>query len=159
LCAIFNLVETVSRLAAQHIPGKESSLSGEKKSLDENGNAVQGYNGEKKKSRLKKNVIVYQSENVKGHRNADIDILISFIENKECKSKKGKAGNSVKVKAASNTKSRSRDNKDIKREQIPTKLQKSNSLEEISKTKLKDLTTEKSTTSSGSSSVSSQHGK
>ncbi|XP_011498438.1 PREDICTED: uncharacterized protein DDB_G0284459 [Ceratosolen solmsi marchali] len=155
-------ISMVSRLTAQHIPGKESSLSGEKKSLDENGNAVQVYNGEKKKPRRKNaqepNVIVYQSENVKGHRNEDIDILISFIENKECKSKKGKASNSIKVKAASNTKSRSRDNKDIKREQIPAKLQKSNSLEEISKTKLKDLTTEKSTTSSGSSSVSSQHG-
>lgn len=163
LYAVFNLVDTVSRLTAQHIAGKESSLSGEKKSLDENGNAVQGYNGERKKSRRKNaqepNVIVYQAENVKGHRDDDIDSLLSFIENKECKSKKGKTTNTVKVKTASNTKSRSRDNKDIKREEIPTKLQKSNSLEEISKTKLEDLTTEKSATSSGSSSVSSQHGK
>lgn len=99
---------------------------------------------------------MYQAEKVKGHRDdEDIDSLLSFIENKDFKSKKGKTSSSVKVKTASNTKSRSRDNKDIKRE--PTKLQKSNSLEEISKTKLEDLTTEKST-SSGSSSVSSQHG-
>ncbi|XP_031783609.1 uncharacterized protein LOC100678715 isoform X2 [Nasonia vitripennis] len=155
-------ISMVSRLTAQHIAGKESSLSGEKKSLDENGNSVQNYNGERKKSRRKNaqepNVIVYQAENVKGHRDDDIDSLLSFIENKECKSKKGKTSNTVKVKTASNTKSRSRDNKDIKREQIPTKLQKSNSLEEISKTKLEDLTTEQSATSSGSSSVSSQHG-
>ena len=164
LYKVFNLVEIVSRLTAQHIAGKESPLSGEKKSLDENGNSVQGYNGERKKPRRKNaqepNVIVYQAENVKGHRDdEDIDSLLSFIENKECKSKKGKTSNSVKVKAAPNPKSRSRDNKDIKREEIPTKLQKSNSLEEISKTKLEDLTTEKGTTSSESSSASSQHGK
>ncbi|XP_058788740.1 uncharacterized protein LOC131662813 isoform X2 [Phymastichus coffea] len=156
-------ISMVSRLTAHHIAGKESSASGEKKSLDENGNAVQGYNGERKKPRRKNvqepNVIVYQAENVEGHRDdEDIDSLLSFIENKECKSKKGKTSNSVKVKSAAYTKSRSRDNKDIKREQISTKLQKSNSLEEISKTKLEDLTTEKSTTSSGSNSVSSQHG-
>ena len=151
-------------IVSRHIAGKDPSLSGEKKSFDENGNAVQGYNGERKKSRRKNaqepNVIVYQAENVKGHRDdPDIESLLSFIENKECKTKKGKTSNSVKVKTTANAKSRTRDNKDIKREQIPTKLQKSNSLEEISKTKLEDLTTEKSTTSSGSSSVSSQHGK
>ena len=103
---------------------------------------------------------MYQAENVKGHRDdEDIDVLISFIENKECKGKKGKTGNnSVKVKATANTKSRSRDNKDIKRESITNKLQKSNSLEEISKTKLEDLTSDKSTSSSGSNSISSQHG-
>ncbi|KAJ8676422.1 hypothetical protein QAD02_012209 [Eretmocerus hayati] len=155
-------ISMVSRLTAQHIVGKESSLSGEKKSLDENGNAVQGFNGERKKNRRKiaqePNVIVYKAENVKGHRDDDdIDSLINFIENKECKSKKGKATNNVKVKT-SNPKSRSRDNKDIKREQISSKILKSNSLEEISKTKLEDLTSEKNRVSSSSSSVSSQHG-
>lgn len=155
----------VSRLTAQHIVGKESSLTGEKKSLDENGNSVQGYNGDRKKLRRKNtqeppNVKTYMARDVKGHRDdEDIDSLLSFIENKETKGKKGKTSNTVKVKATTGTKSRSRDNKDIKREQIPNKLQKSNSLEEISKTKLEDLTTEISVTSSGSSSVSSQHGK
>ncbi|XP_061935273.1 probable serine/threonine-protein kinase DDB_G0282963 isoform X4 [Apis cerana] len=135
--------------------------SGEKKSLDENGNPVQ-YNGERKKPRRKHtqepNVIVYSAENVEGHRNIDdIEILINFIENKESKSKKGKPGNPVRVKTSSGAKPRSRE-KDTKREQLPAKLQKSNSLEEISKTKLEDLTTEKSVSSSGASSISSQHG-
>lgn len=136
--------------------------SGEKKSLDENGNPVQSYNGERKKPRRKHtqepNVIVYSAENVEGHRNDDIDSLINFIENKESKSKKGKPGNPVRVKTNSGAKTRSRE-KDTKREQLPAKLQKSNSLEEISKTKLEDLTTEKSVSSSGASSISSQHGK
>ncbi|XP_043515329.1 uncharacterized protein DDB_G0287625-like isoform X1 [Frieseomelitta varia] len=136
--------------------------SGEKKSLDENGNPVQSYNGERKKPRRKHtqepNVIVYSAENVEGHRNDnDIDSLINFIENKESKSKKGKPGNPVRVKTNSGAKPRSRE-KDTKREQLPAKLQKSNSLEEISKTKLEDLTTEKSVSSSGASSISSQHG-
>ncbi|XP_043584967.1 dentin sialophosphoprotein isoform X2 [Bombus pyrosoma] len=135
--------------------------SGEKKSLDENGNPVQNYNGERKKPRRKHtqepNVIVYSAENVEGHRNEDIDSLINFIENKESKSKKGKPSNPVRVKTSSGAKPRSRE-KDTKREQLPAKLQKSNSLEEISKTKLEDLTTEKSVSSSGASSISSQHG-
>lgn len=148
--------EAVSRLTAQHIP------SAEKKSLDENGNAVQGHNGERKKVRRKHtqepNVIVYKAENVEGHRNIeDIDTIVEFIENKESKGKKGKASNAVRVKAASGTKPRTRE-KDAKREQLPAKLQKSNSLEEISKTKLEDLTAEKSPCSSGASSISSQHG-
>ncbi|CAK9825577.1 hypothetical protein ANTRET_LOCUS3554 [Anthophora retusa] len=135
--------------------------SGEKKSLDENGNPVQNYNGErkkiKKKSNQELNVITYNAENVEGHRNEDIDSLINFIENKESKSKKGKPSNSVRVKASSGSKPRSRE-KDTKREQLSAKLQKSNSLEEISKTKLEDLTTEKSVSSSGASSISSQQG-
>jgi len=139
---------------------KDPSISGEKKSLDENGNALQTYNGERKKPRRKHtqehNVKVYNAENVEGHRNEDIDSLINFIENKESKSKKGKTGNPVRVKTSSG-KPRTRE-KDTKREQLPPKLQKSNSLEEISKTKLEDLTTEKSISSSGASSVSSQHG-
>ncbi|XP_034183705.2 twenty-four isoform X1 [Osmia lignaria lignaria] len=137
-----------------------TTASGEKKSLDENGNAVQNYNGERKKSRRKQsqepNVIIYNAEQVEGHRNEDIDSLINFIENKESKSKKGKPGNPVRVKTSSGAKPRSRE-KDTKREQLPAKLQKSNSLEEISKTKLEDLTTEKSVSSSGASSISSQH--
>ncbi|XP_012266846.2 uncharacterized protein LOC105692311 isoform X1 [Athalia rosae] len=155
-------METVSRLATHHIPVKESSSSGEKKSLDENGNAVQGYGNERKKLRRKHaqepNVIVYNAENVKGHRNEkDIEILINFIESKESKGKKGKTGNTVRVKTSSAVKPRARE-KDTKREQLPTKLHKSNSLEEISKTKLEDLTAEKSMNSSGASSISSQHG-
>ncbi|XP_054004060.1 putative uncharacterized protein DDB_G0277255 isoform X1 [Hylaeus anthracinus] len=139
-----------------------TTASGEKKSLDENGNAVQNYNGERKKPRRKHtqepNVIVYKSETIEGHRNEDnIENLINFIENKESKSKKGKPGNPVRVKTSSGTKPRSRE-KDTKKEQLPAKLQKSNSLEEISKTKLEDLTTEKSVSSSGASSLSSQHG-
>ncbi|XP_015432642.1 PREDICTED: dentin sialophosphoprotein-like isoform X2 [Dufourea novaeangliae] len=136
-----------------------TTASGEKKSLDENGNAVQNYNVERKKFKRKQdlNVIVYRAENVEGHRNEDIDSLINFIENKESKSKKGKPGNPVRVKTSSGAKPRSRE-KDSKREQLPAKLQKSNSLEEISKTKLEDLTTEKSVSSSGASSLSSQHG-
>ncbi|XP_033216058.1 uncharacterized protein LOC117172348 isoform X3 [Belonocnema kinseyi] len=155
-------METVSRFTAQHITVKDSSISVEKKSLDENGNAVQGYNnGERKKVRRKHtqepNVIVYKAGEVEGHRNTeDIDSLLNFIENKESKGKKGKTGNSVRVKANSGAKPRNRE-KDSKREQIPAKLHKSNSLEEISKTKLEDLTIEKSTSSSGASSVSSQH--
>ncbi|KAL0119842.1 hypothetical protein PUN28_007934 [Cardiocondyla obscurior] len=145
----------------QHIM-KDPSVSGEKKSLDENGNAVQNYNGERKKPRRKHtqehNVKVYNAENVEGHRNeADIESLINFIENKESKSKKGKTSNPVRVKTSSGTKPRTRE-KDTKREQLPSKLKKSNSLEEISKTKLEDLTTEKSANSSGASSVSSQQG-
>lgn len=137
-------------------------MSGEKKSLDENGNAVQGYNGERKNKSRKKmqepNVIVYQAENVKGHRHeSNIDFLINFIENKDSKGKKGKPANAVRVKNNNGTKPRSRE-KDSKREELPAKLQKSNSLEEISKTKLEDLTTEKGSVSSGASSVSSQHG-
>nr|XP_031838861.1 putative uncharacterized protein DDB_G0277255 [Nomia melanderi] len=119
-------------------------------------------NGERKKPRRNHtrelNVIVYNAENVEGHRNdEDIDTLINFIENKESKSKKGKPGNPVRVKTSSGAKPRSRE-KDTKREQLPAKLQKSNSLEEISKTKLEDLTTEKSVSSSGASSLSSQQG-
>lgn len=137
-------------------------MSGEKKSLDENGNAVQNYNGERKKLRRKHtqepNVIIYQAEAVEGLCYEDIDSLINFIENKESKSKKGKPGNPVRVKSNSGAKPRSRE-KDTKREQLPAKLQKSNSLEEISKTKLEDLTTENSTSSSGASSLSNQHGK
>ncbi|XP_024880999.1 uncharacterized protein LOC112460521 isoform X3 [Temnothorax curvispinosus] len=152
------------RYTTQHITMKDPSVSGEKKSLDENGNAVQTYNGERKKPRRKHtqehNVKVYNAENVEGHRKdivEDIDSLINFIENKESKSKKGKTGNPVRVKISSGTKPRTRE-KDTKREQLPSKLKKSNSLEEISKTKLEDLTTEKSVSSSGASSVSSQHG-
>ncbi|XP_011261187.2 actin cytoskeleton-regulatory complex protein PAN1 isoform X2 [Camponotus floridanus] len=135
---------------------------GEKKSLDENGNAVQSYNDRfakklRRKHTQEHNVKVYNAENVEGHRNEDIDSLINFIENKESKSKKGKTSNPVRVKTSSGTKPRTRE-KDTKREQLPSKLQKSNSLEEISKTKLEDLTTEKSVSSSGASSVSSQHG-
>ncbi|XP_011346881.2 uncharacterized protein LOC105284797 isoform X2 [Ooceraea biroi] len=150
-----------TRYATQHITMKDPSASGEKKSLDENGNAVQTYNGERKKPRRKHtqehNVKVYNAENVEGHRNEDIDSLINFIENKDSKSKKGKTGNPVRMKTSTGTKPRTRE-KDAKREQLPAKLQKSNSLEEISKTKLEDLTTEKSVSSSGASSVSSQHG-
>lgn len=154
------LITEGPRYTAQHI--KDSSASGEKKSLDENGNAVQVYNGERKKPRRKHtqehNVKVYKAENVKGHRDIDdIESLVNFIENKESKNKKGKTGNTVRVKSSSGTKSRTRE-KDTKREELPSKLQKSNSLEEISKTKLEDLTTEKSVSSSGASSVSSQHG-
>ncbi|XP_036145997.1 actin cytoskeleton-regulatory complex protein PAN1 isoform X2 [Monomorium pharaonis] len=156
-----NLAMEGSRYTTQHIAMKEPSVSGEKKSLDENGNAVQTYNGERKKPRRKHtqehNVKVYNAENVEGHRNEDIDSLINFIENKESKSKKGKTSNPVRVKTSSGTKPRTRE-KDTKREQLPSKLKKSNSLEEISKTKLEDLTTEKSVSSSGASSVSSQHG-
>ncbi|GAB1861536.1 hypothetical protein CAJAP_02615 [Camponotus japonicus] len=135
---------------------------GEKKSLDENGNAVQSYNDRfakklRRKHTQEHNVKVYNAENVEGHRNEDIDSLINFIENKESKSKKGKTSNPVRVKTSSGTKPRTRE-KDTKREQLSSKLQKSNSLEEISKTKLEDLTTEKSVSSSGASSVSSQHG-
>ncbi|XP_046739333.1 uncharacterized protein LOC124407335 isoform X3 [Diprion similis] len=155
-------METVSRLATHHIPVKESSGSGEKKSLDENGNAVQGYGNERKKSRRKHaqepNIYkVYKAETIEGHRNMDIDSLINFIESKESKGKKGKMTNTVRVKASSGAKPRPRE-KDAKREQLPAKLQKSNSLEEISKTKLEDLTAEKSISSSGASSISSQHG-
>ncbi|XP_046418405.1 uncharacterized protein LOC124178797 isoform X1 [Neodiprion fabricii] len=154
-------METVSRLATHHIPVKESSGSGEKKAFDENGNAVQGYANERKKSRRKHaqepNVIVYKAETIEGHRNMDIDSLINFIESKESKGKKGKTTNTVRVKASSGPKPRPRE-KDAKREQLPAKLQKSNSLEEISKTKLEDLTAEKSISSSGASSISSQHG-
>jgi len=152
------------RYTTQHITMKDPSVSGEKKSLDENGNAVQTYNGERKKPRRKHtqehNVKVYNAENVEGHRKdivEDIDSLINFIENKESKSKKGKTSNPVRVKTSSGTKPRTRE-KDTKREQLPSKLKKSNSLEEISKTKLEDLTTEKSVSSSGASSVSSQQG-
>ncbi|XP_015119684.1 uncharacterized protein LOC107042938 [Diachasma alloeum] len=154
----------VSRAPMQNIGiiNKDGTLI-DKKSLDENGNAVQGHNGERKKTRRKHtqepNVIVYKAENVEGHQgNEDIDSLINFIENKESKGKKGKTsgGSTVKVKTSTGAKPRSRE-KDSKREQLPSKLQKSNSLEEISKTKLEDLTAEKSS-SSGSSSVSSQHG-
>ncbi|XP_032691335.1 uncharacterized protein DDB_G0284459-like isoform X7 [Odontomachus brunneus] len=150
------------RYATQHITMKDPSASGEKKSLDENGNSLQTYNGERKKPRRKHtqehNVKVYNSENVEGHRyDNDIETLVNFIENNNSKSKKGKTGNPVRVKASSGTKPRTRE-KDTKREQLPSKLQKSNSLEEISKTKLEDLTTEKSVSSSGASSISSQHG-
>ncbi|XP_076682310.1 twenty-four isoform X3 [Andrena cerasifolii] len=138
-----------------------TTASGEKKSLDENGNAVQNYNGERKKNGKKNiqehNVIVYSAEAVEGHRNEDIESLINFIENKESKSKKGKPGNPVRVKTNSGAKPRSRE-KDAKREQLPAKLQKSNSLEEISKTKLEDLTTENNISSSVASNLSSQHG-
>ncbi|KAL6428206.1 hypothetical protein ACFW04_008501 [Cataglyphis niger] len=157
-----NLTLEGPRYTAQHITMKDPSVSGEKKSLDENGNAVQSYNDRfakklRRKHTQEHNVKVYNAENVEGHRNEDIDSLINFIENKESKSKKGKTSNPVRVKASSGTKPRTRE-KDTKREQLPSKLQKSNSLEEISKTKLEDLTTEKSVSSSGASSVSSQHG-
>ncbi|XP_011296830.1 uncharacterized protein tyf isoform X2 [Fopius arisanus] len=152
----------VSRAPMQNIGilNKDGTLI-DKKSLDENGNAVQGHNGERKKTRRKHtqepNVIVYKAENVEGHQgNEDIDSLINFIENKEAKGKKSKtSGSAVKVKTSTAAKPRGRE-KDSKREQLPSKLQKANSLEEISKTKLEDLTAEKSC-SSGSS-VSSQHG-
>lgn len=123
---------------------------------------MQNYNGERKKNGKKNiqehNVIVYSAEAVEGHRNEDIESLINFIENKESKSKKGKPGNPVRVKTNSGAKPRSRE-KDAKREQLPAKLQKSNSLEEISKTKLEDLTTENNISSSVASNLSSQHGK
>lgn len=153
----------VSRAPQSIGMGNKDPLTIDKKSLDENGNAVQGHNGERKKIRRKHtqepNVIVYKAENVEGHQgNEDIDSLINFIENKEAKGKKGKTsgGSTVKVKTSTGTKPRGRE-KDPKREQLSAKLQKANSLEEISKTKLEDLTAEKSS-SSGSSSVSSQRG-
>ncbi|XP_025159653.1 uncharacterized protein LOC105183388 isoform X2 [Harpegnathos saltator] len=157
-----NITMEGPRYATQHITMKDPSASGEKKSLDENGNSLQTYNGERKKPRRKHtqehNVKVYNSENVEGHRyDNDIETLVNFIENNNSKSKKGKTGNPVRVKTSSGTKPRTRE-KDTKREQLPSKLQKSNSLEEISKTKLEDLTTEKSVSSSGASSISSQHG-
>lgn len=148
------------RCTTQYAIMKDATSSGEKKSLDENGNAVQGYNGERKKRGKKHtqepNVIVYKAESVEGHRNEDIDSLLNFIESKESKGKKNKASNPVRVKSSTGSKPRTRE-KDSKREQLPAKLQKSNSLEEISKTKLEDLTTEKSVSSSGTSSISSQH--
>ncbi|XP_029163148.1 protein split ends isoform X2 [Nylanderia fulva] len=157
-----NITMEGPRYSSQHLSLKDPSVSGEKKSLDENGNAVQSYNDRfakklRRKHTQEHNVKVYNAENVEGHRNEDIDSLINFIENKESKSKKGKTSNPVRVKTSSGTKPRTRE-KDTKREQLPSKLQKSNSLEEISKTKLEDLTTEKSISSSGASSVSSQHG-
>ncbi|XP_014484156.1 PREDICTED: uncharacterized protein LOC106749322 isoform X2 [Dinoponera quadriceps] len=157
-----NITMEGPRYATQHITMKDPSVSGEKKSLDENGNSLQTYNGERKKPRRKHtqehNVKVYNSENVEGHRHDNnIEDLLNFIENGTSKNKKGKTGNPVRVKTSSGTKPRTRE-KDSKREQLPSKLQKSNSLEEISKTKLEDLTTEKSVSSSGASSISSQHG-
>ncbi|XP_035719544.1 uncharacterized protein DDB_G0287625-like isoform X3 [Vespa mandarinia] len=155
-----NAIE-LPRCTTQYAIMKDSTISGEKKSLDENGNAVQSYNAERKKRGKKHtqepNVIVYNAESVVGHRNEDdIDSLLNFIESKESKGKKNKTGNPVRVKSSSGTKPRTRE-KDSKREQLTAKLQKSNSLEEISKTKLEDLTTEKSISSSGTSSISSQH--
>ncbi|KAI4487746.1 hypothetical protein M0802_011851 [Mischocyttarus mexicanus] len=150
-----------SRCTAQYAMMKDAATSsGEKKSLDENGNAVQNYNAERKKRGKKHtqepNVIVYTAESVVGHRNEDdIDSLLNFIESKKSKGKKNKTGNPVRVKSSS-TKPRTRE-KDSKREQLSAKLQKSNSLEEISKTKLEDLTAEQSNCSSGNSSISSQH--
>ncbi|XP_057323619.1 uncharacterized protein LOC130666529 isoform X1 [Microplitis mediator] len=158
-----NIAMAVSRLTSQTNTAKDFSVSIDKKSLDENGNAVQSHNPERKKSRRKHtqepNVIVYKAENVEGHRNEDIDSLINFIENKDAKNKKGRTtnGNTMKVKTTTGPKSRSRD-KDSKRDQLSSKLQKSNSLEEISKTKLEDLTAEKSLSSSEASSFSCQHG-
>ncbi|XP_043670748.1 uncharacterized protein LOC122630372 isoform X1 [Vespula pensylvanica] len=155
-----NAIE-LPRCTTQYAIMKDATSSGEKKSLDENGNAVQSYNAERKKRGKKHtqepNVIVYNAESVVGHRNEDdIDSLLNFIESKESKGKKNKTGNPVRVKSSSGTKPRTRE-KDSKREQLSAKLQKSNSLEEISKTKLEDLTTEKSISSSGTSSISSQH--
>ncbi|XP_076227628.1 twenty-four isoform X2 [Nomia melanderi] len=162
LCSVMSASLQTQNITMGSRYAAHTTASGEKKSLDENGNAVQNYNGERKKPRRNHtrelNVIVYNAENVEGHRNdEDIDTLINFIENKESKSKKGKPGNPVRVKTSSGAKPRSRE-KDTKREQLPAKLQKSNSLEEISKTKLEDLTTEKSVSSSGASSLSSQQG-
>ncbi|KAI4479883.1 hypothetical protein M0804_010622 [Polistes exclamans] len=149
------------RCTTQYAIMKDATSSAEKKSLDENGNAVQNYNAERKKRGKKHtqepNVIVYTAESVVGHRNEDdIDSLLNFIESKESKGKKNKTGNPVRVKSSSGTKPRTRE-KDSKREQLSPKLQKSNSLEEISKTKLEDLTAEQSNCSSGDSSISSQH--
>lgn len=139
----------------------------EKKSFDENGNALHGYNTERKKARRKHtqepNVIVYQSEHVQGHRNDDIESLVNFIENtSKTKRPAGKSGagnsNTMRVKSTSgNSKSRSRDKESTKREQMANNLQRCNSLEEVSKTKLEDLTVEKSTVSNQARNVY-QHG-
>lgn len=96
-------------------------MSEEKKSLDKNGNAAQSHNDHfvkkfRRKHPQEHNVKVYSAENVEGHRNEDIDSLIKFIENKVSKSKKGKPSNSVKMKANIE--------KDTKRKQLPSKLQK-----------------------------------
>ncbi|XP_066585679.1 serine-rich adhesin for platelets-like isoform X2 [Prorops nasuta] len=157
-----NIAMEGPRYSTQQIAMKDTGLAGgEKKSLDENGNAVQGFNSERKKATKKKketNVIVYKAQDVKGHHyEQDIENQINFIENKDSKVRKGKSNNPVRVKTNSGAKPRAK-GKDSKREQLPTKLQKSNSLEEISKTKLEDLVAEKSLSSSGASSVSSQQG-
>ncbi|XP_014219841.1 uncharacterized protein DDB_G0284459 isoform X2 [Copidosoma floridanum] len=168
---------------ANVIKGKESSSE---KAVDVNGNSVQSSNsasernGERKKPRRKNtqeaNCITYPAQKVPGHRDDNIDSLVNFIENKDVKGKKGKtssggggggggssSSSSIKVKATqANAKSSrsSRDSKDTggkKREQVSGKLQKSNSLEEISKTKLEDLTAESGAASSCSNSVSSNN--
>ncbi|XP_044598662.1 GATA zinc finger domain-containing protein 7-like isoform X2 [Cotesia glomerata] len=156
-------IAMVSRLTSQNNTTKDFSVSIDKKSVDDSYNAAQSYNSERKKTRRKHaqepNVIVYNAENVAGHRNDDIDSLLNFIESKDSKNKKGKTpnGNTIKIKSNTGPKSRSKD-KDSKKDQLPSKLQKCNSLEEISKTRLEDLTTEKSLSSSEASSFSSQHG-
>ncbi|XP_014224663.1 dentin sialophosphoprotein-like isoform X1 [Trichogramma pretiosum] len=150
-------ISMVSRFTAQHIAGKDTIV--EKKPLDENGNSVLGVDRKKRKPKVEQNVVVYKAADVKGHRDDnDIDSLVNFIENKDTKSKKGKqpSNNTVKIKTSTGTKSRSRDNKDAKREEVPAKLQKTISLEEISKTKLEDLTTD-NPISSEASNAASQH--
>lgn len=151
----------------------EIPLVAEKKSLDENGNAVHGYGGERKKMRKKNTqdakVLTYKSENVEGHVKTDnINEILKHINgspnDKVDKEKRGGKKNNNPTKGKSTTsgaksdKPRGRE-KDSKRDQVRNKLHKSNSLEEISKTKLEDLTVEKNANSRETESTFGQRGK
>ncbi|XP_039299081.1 uncharacterized protein LOC111062901 [Nilaparvata lugens] len=117
-----------------------------KKSLDENGNAlgttnkVETNTSERKTKRKKKNYRnIVNAENIEGHRwEEDIDSLMKYINSgsgttEECKSQKSRQVRPTKSKEDEGRKRRA--GKESER-----KIHKSNSMEEISKTKLEDLT-------------------
>ncbi|KAF5303318.1 hypothetical protein FQA39_LY10057 [Lamprigera yunnana] len=110
----------------------------EDKKVDENGNALgqnilDGKKNKKKKTQTAdKNVVVLEGKDVVGHRSDivhDVDKIMEFLgeqsESKKMNEHKNKTGNSKKQRTRSKAK--------------PEKMQKSNSMEEISVSKLDDF--------------------
>ncbi|RZF40968.1 hypothetical protein LSTR_LSTR013223 [Laodelphax striatellus] len=128
-------------------PGGESKM----KSLDENGNALGTTNRvetsatERKTKRKKKNYSkIVNAENIEGHRwDEDIDSLMKYINSgstEECKTQKSRqSAAGARATVHSKLKSKEEDGRKKKGKEL-RKIQKSNSMEEISKTKLEDLT-------------------
>jgi len=124
---------------------------GKAKPLDENGNALACVRMDsncldrKKQRRVKakndRNTIL--SEEIEGFRGgADIDTLMEYIESPSLDSKSNKARTNQSNGTRNNVKVRAKEEEPRSIKRRKDKFQRCNSLEEISKTKLEDLTEE-----------------
>ncbi|XP_075219774.1 uncharacterized protein LOC142323647 isoform X4 [Lycorma delicatula] len=134
--------------------------SGEKKTVDENGNALASNRLEtvttdrkgKRRLKMKNYRNIVPAEKIEGHRGEDnIESLIQYIESPSSGNniEQNKAGKTRQTNGPVNlvskgtrgvNKIRAKEDEGRKRRGKETKLHKCNSLEEISKTKLEDLT-------------------